>query len=735
MGTIEFDTANQIISMQGLHSSYVIQLYSHTLPLHLYWGPHQKLADTRQFSPSAEPGYSIKVKDRDTSYFIEEFGCEYGFAENGDYRVPAFGVRDSRGYPVTGPFELDVNIYRGKHKIPGLPSARTGSDEDIQTLELRMVDHPSGLLTVLSYTMFPEHDAVTRNVIFHNRGNAALRLEKAASVSMDMPNRDYELLYLHGAWARERQIIRRTLQPGTFSFGSTRGISSHQFSPSFALLEAETSEFRGDAYGYGLIYSGNFLAEIELNYGGNLRVNMGLNPDTFEWELEPGGSFYTPEAVMVYADDGLNGMSRRFHRFFQERIVPSRFAEMERPVLFNSWEASYFDFDESTLKELADTAVDLGIELFVLDDGWFEGRDSDRTSLGDWQADRRKLPGGLKSFGESLQHRGLKFGLWIEPEMISYASKLYHKHPDWILAIPDRPAAEGRNQLVLDLSRPDVCDFIIDTVNGLLNSAPISYVKWDMNRSLTNAAARHLSASRQREIYHRYVLGLYRVLDEITRLHPDVLFEGCAGGGGRFDPGILYYMPQYWTSDNTDAVSRVRIQYGTSLFFPPISMGAHVSAVPNHQTGRTTSLEMRGQVAMSGNLGYELDLSRLSADELDSVRDQVRFYKQYRSLIQFGRFLRLVSPFDSTDAAWMFIHPEIDDILVFWFRLYGEANRPVSGPRLVRLRLAELDPFDYYRERERRIEYTGSELMNTGLILSPSRLDYDSRLIILERIR
>lgn len=735
MGTIEFDTANQIITMQGLHSSYVIHLYNHNLPLHLYWGAYQKLAGTRQIFPSAEPGYSIKVKDRDTSYFIEEFRCEYGFAENGDYRVPAFGVRDGRGYPVTGPFELDVNIYRGKRQIPGLPSARTGSDEDIQTVELRMVDNPSGLLTVLSYTMFPEHDAVTRNVIFHNRGNAALRLEKAASVSMDMPNRDYELLYLHGAWARERQIIRRALQPGTVSFGSTRGISSHQFSPSFALLEPETTEFRGDAYGYSLIYSGNFLAEIELNQDDNLRVNMGINPDTFEWELEPGGSFYTPEAVMVYADDGLNGMSRRFHRFFMERIVPPRFAAMERPVLFNSWEASYFDFDESTLTELADTAADLGIELFVLDDGWFEGRDSDRTSLGDWQADRRKLPGGLKSLGESLQHRGLKFGLWIEPEMISYVSELYRRHPDWILSIPERSAAEGRNQLVLDLSRPDVCDFIIDTVDGLLSSAPISYVKWDMNRSLTNAAARHLSASRQREIYHRYVLGLYRVLDVITRLHPDVLFEGCAGGGGRFDPGILYYMPQYWTSDNTDAVSRVRIQYGTSLFFPPISMGAHVSAVPNHQTGRTTSLEMRGHVAISGNLGYELDLNKLSAAELDSVRDQVRFYKKYRPLIQFGRFLRLVSPFDSTDAAWMFIHPEIDDILVFWFRLCAEANRPVPGLRLVGLRLAGIDPLGFYRERERGLEYSGSDLMDQGLMLPPSRQDYDSHMIILQRIK
>jgi len=729
MGTIEFDTDNQIVSMQGLHSAYVIQLYNRNLPLHLHWGRSITLSQGQQFFPSVERGYCIQAKDRDTAYFIEGFRCEYGFAENGDFRVPAFGVRDSRGYPVTGPFELDVDVYRGKRKIPGMPSARTCPDEDIQTVEIRMFDNSSGLATVLSYTMFPEYDAVTRHAAFHNRGKKPVRIEKAASTSMDMPNENYELLYLHGAWARERQVIRKSLQPGTVSFGSTRGISSHQFSPSFVLLKPETNEFSGEAFGYSLIYSGNFLTEIELNHDDNLRVNMGMHPDTFEWELEPGGSFYTPEAVMVYADDGLNGMSGRFHRFFQERIVPPRFAGEERPILFNNWEATYFDFDESILAELAVTAAELGIELFVLDDGWFEGRDSDRSSLGDWRPDRKKLPGGLKPLGESLEQRGLKFGLWIEPEMISYESKLYREHPDWILSIPGRPAAEGRNQLVLDLSRPEVCDFIIDTVDNVLTSAPISYVKWDMNRNLTNAAAQHLSASRQREIYHRYVLGLYRVLEEITRLHPDVLFEGCAGGGGRFDPGILYYMPQYWTSDNTDAVSRVRIQYGTSLFFPPITMGAHVSAVPNHQVGRTTSLEMRGHAAMSGNFGYELNLNKLPADELTVIRDQIRFYKKYRPLIQFGRFLRLISPFESKEAAWMFIHPETDEILVFWFKLHGEANRSVP-----RVRLACLDPLGVYRERERSIEYTGSELMNLGLRLPASNQDYDSCLIVVERI-
>ncbi len=716
--------------MQGLHSSYVIQLYNRSLPLHLYWGPHLTLARDKQFFPQVERGYSIQAKDRDTSFCIEGFRCEYGFAGNGDFRLPAFSVRDSRGYLITGPFELDMSVYQGKRRIPGMPSARTGADEDIQTLEIRMFDPQSGLRVELSYTIFPEYDAVTRHAAFHNLGKEPVRIEKAASVSMDMPYRDYELLCLHGAWTRERQIVRRPLPPGTVSFGSTRGISSHQFNPAFALLKPETTEFNGSAFGFSLIYSGNFLAEIQRNHDDNLRINMGINPDTFEWQLEPGESFSTPEAVMVYADDGLNGMSSRFHRFIQERIVPPHFAERERPILFNNWEAVYFDFDESVLAQLADAAQELGIELFVLDDGWFEGRDSDRTSLGDWHADRRKLPGGLKALGESLEQRGLQFGLWIEPEMISYASELYRRHPDWVMSIPGRPIAEGRNQLVLDLSRPEVCDFIIHTINELLDSAPISYVKWDMNRNLTGAAAPHLPASRQCEIYHRYVLGLYRVLQEITSLHPEVLFEGCAGGGGRFDLGILYYMPQYWTSDNTDAASRVRIQYGTSLFYPPITMGAHVSAVPNHQTGRTASIEMRGHVAMSGNLGYELDIGTLTETDLAAVRGQISSYKKYRTLLQFGKFVRLISPFESTEAAWMFIHPEIDEIIVFRFRLHVEANRPVSV-----IRLACLDPLGFYRERERGLEYTGSELMNLGMMLPPSRQDCDSCMIILDRIR
>jgi len=725
---INLDSDKQIITLQGSHSTYAINIYNRNLPMHLHWGARLSLVTSKLFNPSIERAFLIRARDRDTSFFIEDMKCEYGFAENGDFRIPAFRIRDGRNYPITGPFELDVHLYQGKQEIIGLPSARVQAGEHIQTVDVRMYDRISGLLISMSYTMFPEHDAVTRHVSFLNQGDSPIRIEKAASLSMDMSNLGYELLYLHGAWARERQLLRRELQPGTISFGSTRGTSSHQFSPAFAIVSPETTEFKGEAFGFSLIYSGNFLAELELNQDANIRINLGIHPDTFEWQLGPGQRFDTPEAVMVYADDGLNGMSRRFHNFFKERIIPPQFSGKERPVLFNNWEATYFDFNETVLEELADTAADLGVELFVLDDGWFEGRNSDRSSLGDWSEDPEKLPHGLKSLAEHMENRGLQFGLWVEPEMVSHNSSLAKRHPEWHISNPDRPVAEGRNQLVLDLSRSEVCDFIVETMDGLLSSAPIRYMKWDMNRYLTNVAAIHLPAAQQGEVYHRYVLGLYQVLDEISRRHPEVLFEGCAGGGGRFDPGMLYYMPQYWTSDNTDAISRIRIQYGTSIFFPPITMGAHVSEVPNHQVGRTTSLEIRGHVAMSGNLGYELDLRNLDSDELETIRKQIVFYKKYRTLLQFGRFVRLESPFESTDAAWMFIHPDMDEFIFFWFRLQADANR--TAPKI---KLAYLDPDTVYLEKERMLEYTGSELMNLGILLTPPMHDYASLRLVFQR--
>ncbi len=711
-----------LITLHGKRSSYSILPFENSLPLHVHWGAKTRFLDDKKLFPFRNRDYSIRPRIGSTTVSIEELQFEYGFAEHGDFRLPAFRLRDGNSYPITGPFELSSRNYSGKDPIPGLPSARLGAAKGIETLELQMYDLKSGATITLSYTMFPEYDALCRNVCFANQGSAPLTLEKAASLSLDLFNWDYELIYLHGAWARERQLLRRPLQSGTSSFGSTRGTSSHQFNPSFALLSPDTNELSGEAYGFSLIYSGNFLAELELNHDNNLRINLGIHPDTFEWQLQPGESFHTPEALMIYSDEGLNGMSGKFHGFIRDHIFPPEFQKRERPILFNNWEATYFDFDEKDLAELGGMAADLGAELFVLDDGWFGQRNSDRTSLGDWQVNTAKLPGGLNGLAEELEQRGVQFGLWLEPEMISRHSDLAERHPDWCLSIPDRPMAEGRNQLVLDLSRPEICDFLVETLDKILASAPIRYIKWDMNRYLTNVAAAQLPAAQQGEVYHRYVLGLYQVLDRLTARHPQVLFEGCSGGGGRFDLGILYYMPQYWTSDNTDAISRVKIQYGTSLFYPPISMGAHVSAVPNHQVGRTTSLELRGHVAMSGNFGYELDLRALSEAERQQIRDQIAFYKTHRQLLQFGRFIRLQSPFESSDAAWMFLAD--DYFLLFWFRLHAEANTP--SPRL---KLAYLDPDVVYVEDSTGLSYTGGELMYRGMILPQPDGDYVSYLL------
>jgi alpha-galactosidase len=463
------------------------------------------------------------------------------------------------------------------------------------------------------------------------------------------------------------------------------------------------------------VYSGNFLAQVEVDQFRTARVSMGINPFDFTWLLESGESFQTPEVVMVYSDQGLNGMSQTYHELYRTRLARGSFRDRERPILINNWEATYFDFNEEKIMNIARTAAELGIELFVLDDGWFGERDDDRRSLGDWTVNRRKLPNGLDGLAKQVNELGLQFGLWIEPEMVSPNSELYRKHPDWCLHVPNRPRSEGRNQLVLDYSRQDVCDYMIETISNVLASAPITYVKWDMNRHMTEVGSAALPPERQRETAHRYMLGLYRVMEEITSRFPHILFESCSGGGGRFDPGILYYMPQTWTSDNTDAVSRLKIQYGTSLVYPISVMGAHVSAVPNHQVGRMTSLTMRGHVSMSGNFGYELDITKLTETEKQIIKEQVAFYKDVRRLVQFGTFYRLLSPFEGNEAAWMFVSEDQSEALVAYFRVLAEANAPLSY-----LRLKGLDPNQDY-EIEGLGVYGGDELMYAGVAL-PYRL-------------
>jgi alpha-galactosidase len=488
-----------------------------------------------------------------------------------------------------------------------------------------------------------------------------------------------------------------------------------------ALVRKETDECHGEVFAFNFVYSGNFLGLVEVDQFQQTRVNMGINPFDFSWLLMPGDSFQAPEVVMVYADKGFNDMSNTFHKLYRTRLCRGDFRDKERPILINNWEATYFDFNENKIMEIAEQSKELGIELFVLDDGWFGKRDDDFTSLGDWVVDKDKLPNGMKHLAEKVEAMDMQFGLWFEPEMISEESDLYRKHPDWCIHVPGRGRSTGRSQLILDLSREEVCQNIIDQLTGILSNAPISYVKWDMNRHMTEIGSAALPANRQRETAHRYMLGLYKIMEELTTAFPHILFESCSGGGGRFDPGMLYYMPQVWTSDNTDAISRLKIQYGTSLVYPISTMGAHVSAVPNHQVHRTTTLKTRGHVAMSGNFGYELDVTKLKESERKQVFQQTAFYKKNRALIQFGDFYRLKSPFNGNDAAWIFVSPNKEEAVFVYVTILAE-----PAPPFKKVKLAGLDESKSYHIEEINHDYNGDELMNIGLNIPLLEGDFQS---------
>lgn len=709
MGII-YDEPRRIFHLQAPGMSYLIQVVKGGYPAHLYWGKRIRGADLSYLLRFAERPFAPNPNPGDGSFSLDTLPQEFPASGNSDFREPAFQVQLENGSTVTDLRYTGYRIEKGKPKLAGLPATYVENDTEATTLRLQLADSLTGLEVVLSYTVYEALDAMTRSVCFRNAGRENLKLLRALSVNVDFPDADFDLLHLPGAWARERHPERRPLPAGVFAVASRRGASSHQHNPFLALLRPEATEESGEVYGFNLVYSGNFLAQVEVDQYRIARVGLGIHPFDFSWLLEPGETFQTPEAVMVFSAAGLGGMSRTFHQLYRTRLCRGQYRDKERPVLINNWEATYFDFDAAKIEGIANTARDLGIELFVLDDGWFGKRNDDRSSLGDWFVNREKLPLGLTDLAERVRKLGLEFGLWFEPEMISPDSALYRQHPDWCLHVPGRGRSEGRNQLILDLSREDVCRKIVAMISAVLNSAPITYVKWDMNRHMTEIGSALLPPQRQRETAHRYMLNLYWMMETITAAFPHVLFESCSGGGGRFDPGILYYMPQTWTSDDTDAVARLQIQYGTSLVYPPIAMGSHVSAVPNHQLQRTTPLEMRGHVAMSGNFGYELDLNKLAPAERQMVGEQVAFYKEIRPIVQFGDFYRLLSPFAGNETAWIFVTEDKTEAVAFYFKVLAEPNPPFR-----RLRLRGLDPRKNYQVVGTGQKLPGDILMNVGL--------------------
>ncbi|MFD0714408.1 alpha-galactosidase [Paenibacillus sp. GCM10027626] len=721
--SIIYDAEQRLFYLHAGRTSYVLHVYKSGHLTHLYWGDRIRELQPDRMIRTMDRAFSPNPNPDDRSYSLDMLPLEFPGYGNSDYRQPAYQAQLANGTTVTDLQYISHTITQGKAKLAGLPATYTEDASEAQTLEIVLEDKLSGLQAILSYTAFAALDAIARSVRFVNHGQQSLKLLRALSMNVDFAHDKFDLLHLSGAWARERYIERRALKPGTQSIESRRGASSHQHNPFLALVSHDATEDHGSVYGFSLVYSGNFLASVEVDQMYTTRLSMGINPFDFDWLLEPGETFQTPEAVMVYSKQGLTGMSQTFHELYRTRLCRGEFRDKARPVLINNWEATYFNFNAEKIEQIAKAGKELGIELFVLDDGWFGKRNDDTTSLGDWSVDRNKLENGLEDLVKRVNDLGMQFGIWFEPEMISRDSELYRAHPDWCLHVPNRTRSEGRNQLILDLTRPEVCDYIVASVSSVLASAPIAYVKWDMNRHMTEIGSAALPPERQRETAHRYMLGLYDVMERITSAFPHVLFESCSGGGGRFDPGILHYMPQTWTSDNTDAVVRLKIQYGTSLVYPISAMGAHVSAVPNHQVHRTTSLQMRGDVAMSGNFGYELDLTKFTPEERELAAQQVALYKELREFVQFGRFYRLASPFEGMQAAWMFVSANGQDVLACSFNILAEPNAPFS-----RLKLKGLDPQQNYHNVETGEVYGGDELMYAGISLPLPHGDFQSQL-------
>ncbi len=722
------------------NTSYVFRIFGERVMEHLYYG--KRLQDLEGMFP-CDYGKFVSGAPIDSEFSeAESFVStdimlqEYSFYGSCDLRTPGFHAAYADGSRITKMKYVSHEIYQGKPKLKGLPAVYVEEKDEAETLEVIMEDELTGLRIRYRYSAFQKLDVITRNIEVENTGKKPVNIEKIMSCCLDFETSDYELLHLHGAWGRESYVERCPLMNGCIKIESRRGASAHTHRPFVALVRKETTENSGEVYGFNLLYSGNFEAGAEVERYLSTRVFLGINSFDFHWLLNPGEEFVAPEVVMTYTDAGIGEMSRTYHELYRTRLARGKWRDLERPVLINNWEATYFDFNEEKILDIAKRAKKAGIEMLVLDDGWFGKRDNDRSSLGDWYADLRKLPNGVKGLAEKIHKEGLQFGLWVEPEMISPDSDLYRAHPDWCLHVNGRGRSCGRWQLVLDLAREDVKRYIIDVLSDILSESPIDYIKWDMNRNLSEIGSDVLPPERQAETAHRYMLGLYEILETLRERFPEVLFEGCAAGGGRFDAGMMYYFNQYWTSDNSDAGERMYIQHGTSYIMPPVFMGAHVSAVPNHQVGRVTSLETRGCVAMGGQLGYELDITKASDEELEEIKKQIELYKDIRQTVHWGNMYRLKSPFESNYAVWEYVSDDQNTVVI----LYNKIKAMVGFERNS-LKLYGIPENSRYRLRGTEKVFKGEVLNRYGLCVEAMGVngidkmrDYSGRVLILDRV-
>ncbi|WP_010677656.1 alpha-galactosidase [Bacillus timonensis] len=694
--------------------SYIFHVLKNGSLGHLYFGKainHRDDFSHLQKDDVPTPASCHYFQD-DPAFSLETTRQEFPVYGKGDFRDAAIELETSDGRMGNQYTYKDYKILRGKPKLEGLP-ATYANENEATTLMIRLFDETTDTELFLSYAIFHHFPVITRSVALKNTGLHDLYIKKIMSSSIDFPDSDFSMVHLSGTWSRERHIKERKLVEGTHSIASIRGASSHHHNPFIALKRNDTTEHMNEVYGFNFIYSSNFLAQVEVDHYQMMRVMMGIHPHQFKWKLASDESFQAPEVVMVYSHEGLNGMSQTFHDLYRNQLIRDPWKTNDRPILINNWEATYFDFNEEMLVNIAESAKELGIELFVLDDGWFGKRNDDTSSLGDWFENEVKLPNGLPSLAQKLNTIGMKFGLWFEPEMISPSSELFNAHPEWVVGRQGEHLTFGRNQLVLDFSNNDVIEYIYEKMAGIIRNTRLSYIKWDMNRNITDAYSAALGLEQQGEFFHRYILGVYALYERLTNEFPEVLIESCAGGGGRFDPGMFYYAPQAWTSDDTDPVERLKIQYGTSLVYPIYSMGSHVSAAPNHQTRRSTSIDTRANTAYFGTFGYELNPLELSDDERKIIKEQVKFYKRHRKLVRDGDFYRLLSPFENNETAWMIVSKDKSEALVGWYKVLATPNPKKQQV----LKLKGLNPNNLYELENIGGAFYGDELMYHGATL------------------
>lgn len=710
---IVFDKKSMSFKLDTPNTSYVIEIIEGNYIVHRYFGAYIPDTDLSYMHYTRNLN-SFFPNSPDTGIALSTQELEYPTHGLGDYRTSALMIRGADGTATTDIRYVSHKIYKGKPILEGLP-ATYADENEADTLEITALDAHTGAEVTLVYTAFASHDAITRSVRVKNTSDKEFSIERILSGAVDFPHHDFDFIQLWGHWAKERTPERSPLHHGRHSVESLRVSSSHNHNPFAALVSKNADEEIGEAYGFSLVYSSSFLIEAEVDSFGGTRIVAGINPTDFAWGLGAGESFTSPEMVMVYSNKGIGEMSRTFHRLYTNNLCRKEWKGKKRPILVNNWEGTYFDFDDEKLVSIARDAADLGIEMLVLDDGWFgENRNNDDQGLGDWFVNPKKIRCGMKELARQVHDLGLKFGLWFEPEMISPISKLYDAHPDWCLHVDGRKCSPARRQYVLDYSRADVRDYVLKCMTDLIRDAEIEYVKWDFNRNMTELGSALLPPEKQKELPHRYVLGLYEVLDRLLKEFPDLLIEGCSGGGGRFDPGILYYCPQIWTSDDTDAIERVDIQYGTSFVYPASAMSAHLSASPNHQTGRDTSFKTRGIVAMGGNFGYELDLNKLTNDEREAVKAQIADYNKYQKLVQGGDLYRLVSPYKNRHySAWEYVSTDKSEALFTFVVMRREIFT-----RYYFIKMSGLDATKNYLSSADGKIYSGALLMNAGVNLS-----------------